>query len=124
MEEMIEETRVSSAKRDAKDTTRFVSRSLIMIIKRIGPRTVPWGTPDSTGEGVEIAPFAETCCVLLERNVWSQTPTLPPIRAAFSFLQRMAWSTLSKALAKSRYIVSTSLPDSRTLVMVSTWLIS
>ena len=49
-------------------------------------------------------------------------PTLPPIRAPFSFLQRMAWSTLSKALAKSRYIVSMALPDSRTLVMVSTWL--
>ena len=96
------DTRESSANSAAKARWRSLSRSLIIMIKRIGPRTVPWGTPDSTGEGEDRAPLAETCWYRRERKVWSHAPILPPMRAFFILEQRMAWSTLSNALAKSR----------------------
>ena len=79
-----------------------LSISLIIMMNRIGPRTVPCGMPDMTGAGEEIEPFADTCWVLLVRKVWSQTPTLPPILSSLSLEQRIEWSTLSNAFAKSR----------------------
>ena len=69
-------------------------------------------------------PLAATCCVLLLRKLLIQAPTLPPIRIFSSFALRILWSTLLNALAKSRYIVSKSVPDSIDLITVSTCPIS
>ena len=93
-------------------------------MKRIGPRTVPWGTPHNTGAGLDKAPLAATWSVLFERKLCNQAPTRPPIRFSLSLLHNKRWSTLSKALAKSKYMVSISLPDSRILTRDSVWLIS
>ena len=46
--ETIEESIISSAKNFAEDFI-LVSRSLMYMRKRSGPRTDPWGTPDSIG---------------------------------------------------------------------------
>ena len=93
--------------------------SLIIIIRSRGPRTVPWGTLDNTGAGSERAPFADTCWVRRVRKLRRMAPILPPILSFLILLQRMVWSTLSKALAKSRYIESTSWPDSIARITVS-----
>ena len=63
--------------------------SLIIITKRIGPRTVPCGTPDATGDGFDKAPLAETWSVRSVRKLCSHAPTRPPIRFSLSLLQRM-----------------------------------
>ena len=55
--------RESSGKRDKKEDCKLLSISLIMIMKRIGPRTVPYGTPERTAAGLDSAPLAETWSV-------------------------------------------------------------
>ena len=80
------DTHESSVNRAAKALSRFLSRSYIIMMKRIGPRTVPCGTPDITGEGEEMAPLAATCCVLLFKKEYRNTPTLPPILSSFILL--------------------------------------
>ena len=52
---------VSSAYFDATEKSRSLHRLLIMIIKRIGPRTVPCGIPDITLDESDSRPFADTC---------------------------------------------------------------
>ena len=42
------------------------------IRKRIGPRTLPWGTPEVTLMGEEVLPSRRTCCVRLEGNECTQ----------------------------------------------------
>ena len=113
--------REQSANREVNVFSKLLSMSLIMMMNRIGPRTVPWGTPDVTGDGLDRAPFPETCWVLLVRKVWSQGPIFPSILNYFNLEHRMEWSTLSNALEKSRYTESRSFPDSSTLVIVSVW---
>src|SRR5215469_5634931 len=41
-----------------------VSKSLIYTIKRMDPRTDPWGTPLVTSDQFEDSPFITTCCCL------------------------------------------------------------
>ena len=38
------------------------------IKKKIGPRTVPWGTPKVTGTDVDDVPSRTTVCVLSKRK--------------------------------------------------------
>ena len=45
-----------------------VTRSLVYIKNRVGPRAEPYGTPDVTLHGVEYEPSTTTCCNLLDRN--------------------------------------------------------
>ena len=40
---------------------------------KIGPNTVPWGTPDVTGTGLEDIPFTTTVCVRSDRKAWIQS---------------------------------------------------
>ena len=88
-------TLVSSAKDDRKASATSLSMSPMRTRKRSGPRTEPWGTPETTGLGVDFLPFITTVWVLLVRNV---------------------------ALAKSRYMTSTPLPFSSSVVILSKWL--
>ena len=44
------------------------------------PKTVPWGTPEVTGAGLDLWPSTNTCCVLLARKLlihWSRLPRIP-----------------------------------------------
>ena len=58
-------------------------------MNRIGPSTVPWGTPDNTAAGLDNAPLADTWRVLLERKLYNQAPIRPPIRFSLSLLHNM-----------------------------------
>ena len=42
------------------------------IRKRIGPRTLPWGTPEVTLMWEDILPSRRTCCVRLVNNDCTQ----------------------------------------------------
>ena len=81
---MVAVTRVSSAFLDATLCIRSQSRSSIIIMNRIGPRTVPCGTPDITEAGFDSPPFAETCWYLPVRNLCIQVPILPDIPSHLS----------------------------------------
>lgn len=37
---------------------------------KIGPNTVPWGTPDETGTVLEDIQFTTTVCVWSDSKVW------------------------------------------------------
>ena len=74
---------------------------------RRGPNILPWGTPDLTGSGVEMAELMETHWVRLVRYACSQFQT-EPVRPIFQSLYRSSlWATESKAFLKSKYITST-----------------
>ena len=76
--------------------------SLIMMRNSIGPSTDPCGTPDKTFLGLESTFSTLTLCSLFRRNSQIQLITFPVMFMLTSFLRRIAWSTLSKAFAKSR----------------------
>ena len=42
-------------------------------VPKIGPNTVPWGTPDVTGTVLEDIPFTTTVCVRSDRKGWIQS---------------------------------------------------
>ena len=52
-------------------------RSLINIRKMIGPRTVPCGTPERTGDQSDEDPFNTTRCRLPVRKSWSHMRSFP-----------------------------------------------
>ena len=79
----------------------------IMIINNNGPRTVPCGTPLKTGLSLLTPPGNRTNWVLSDKNWWNHTPRLPVTPRSLSLCRTIPWSTLSKALEKSRYIMST-----------------
>ena len=74
--------------------------------KRRGPRTVPWGTPERTGDGSDLAPSTSTVCVLLVRKEWIHFNIWGPIPSDDAFARRILWSTLSNALLKSKRMAS------------------
>ena len=81
----------------------ILPRGNIYIVKRIGPNTDPWGTPQVNGELFEFTPFIRTDCFLSERydlNHWRATSRTP--RWDCSPDKRMLWSMVSNAALKSR----------------------
>ena len=88
--------RVSSQKREI-SAEEFLSMSLIMIRKSIGPRTVPWGTPLRTLDGVDLTPFARMCCSLFDKKLCRNIPRFPVSPISLSLWERIPMSTLSKA---------------------------
>ena len=97
----------------------LLSMSLMRIKNKMGPRTVPWGTPLMTEDFIDLTPFAIMICSLLFRNENNQCPNNPSIRRSFSLWHSIPWSTLSKALEKSRYITSAFPPSSRIFKILS-----
>ena len=59
---------VSSAYFDNTYTIRSLHKSYIMIMKRIGPSTVPWGIPDNTLNESDSRPFTDIHWNLPTRN--------------------------------------------------------
>ncbi len=72
-----------------------------------GPRTVPWGTPDSTSAHDDASPSTTTCCDLFWRKPAIQAPTLPFMPYCPSFIIRHLCGMASNALEKSRTAMST-----------------
>ena len=93
--------------------------SFINITKRMGPMTLPCGTPLQTSDHADGAPFTVTRCRLPDTNASSHGNSFPLIPSASHFLISRLWGTLSKALAKSRYMTSMVSPASRSLVQRS-----
>ena len=112
---------VSSVKLDMNDVATSLSLSPISIRNIRGPITEPWGTPDKTGLGEDLTPLTTTVWDRLLRKLCSHWPRCPPMPMASSFFRMIPMSSLSNALAKSRYMTSTALPSSRCLVMRSKW---
>ena len=40
------------------------TRSLVYKVKRVGPRTLPWGTPEDTEQRLDLFPFKTVYCKL------------------------------------------------------------
>ena len=92
---------VSSANEEERDQDdKFLLIPAICIRKRTGPRTVPWGTPDTTGSKFDILPSTATACFLEfgSRNEESHSPTFPVIPQPLMEWRRTFVSHLSKAL--------------------------
>ena len=113
--------RVSSAKDAILEWSVFLSMSLISIRNIRGPMTLPCGTPLITGRGDDSVPLTITDCVRFERNSLIHDRSLPLIPKLKAFARTILWSTLSNALAKSRYTTSTLLPCSSSEMMLSWW---
>ena len=81
--------------------------------KRTGPRTLPWGIPLLTSTQSEQEDPTRTCCCLLNRK-YSVHFRIRPVIPYASILASNRWcGTVSKALAKSKYIQSTFPPHSK-----------
>ena len=94
---------------------RLSGRSLIYNRNNSGPSTVPWGTPDVTGEDVEYFTSQTTDWerwVRKDSNQQSES-NLPWIPSYCNFARSRRWGTLSKAFAKSNTTACTDLPLSR-----------
>ena len=87
-------------------SVRFLLMSFMYVRNRRGPRTVPWGTPERTGAGEDLAPSTSTVCMRLERNDRIHRRSDPPMPNEESLLNKISWSTLSKALEKSKRMAS------------------
>ena len=70
------------------------------------PRTLPCGTPDSTGEEVEDDPSSSTCWLRPSRKLLINLFRLFCIPSYLIFDSSRRCRTLSKALEKSRRIIS------------------
>ena len=77
-----------------------------------GPKTVPWGTPESTCMESDDAPSRITCCVRWVRNTSIQSYKLLRMPYLCSFFIKRPWGTVSKALEKSNMAMSVRIPRS------------
>ena len=66
------------------DLSKSFPKSHIMIMKRMGPNTVPWGIPDVTLYDSDSRPFADICWDLPTRNSLIQMPNLPETTYVFN----------------------------------------
>ena len=73
----------------------------------MGSRIDPWGTPEVTGKGLDVAPSIVTRWKRLCRYDSSHVSRFPPKPYWCSFLRSFAWFTVSKAFDMSRYMMST-----------------
>ncbi len=97
-------------------------KSLMKIRKRMGPSTLPCGTPERTSAHDENFPLRTTRCFLPESQFRILVRTRPLTPWARSFSSSLSLGTLSNALAalaKSRNITSKGFPASITLVVFS-----
>ena len=78
--------------------------SAICSKNRIGPSTVPWGTPLTTGDKADILPSTTTACCLCDESKKEaiQYQRFPRTPASQSLCRSTPVSTLSKALENSR----------------------
>ena len=75
--------------------------------KRRGPSMEPWGTPELTGTLLDLSPPITTHWVLFCRYDLMKFNMVPSTLYWYlSFWRIISWFTVSKALAKSKYITS------------------
>ena len=84
--------------------------SCMYITNKHGPKTDPCGTPLRTGSQSDVALLTMTLCFLSVSQHFIHLDIFPPIPFAAIFSINLRCGTLSKALAKSRYSVSTGTP--------------
>ena len=99
MEQYIKQSSANSLTAVPGSTT--LGRLEIYIRKRSGPRTVPWGTPESTASSLEWQPSIITLWVLDVRKALIQSRMVPDIPQNSSLLMSLRWGTVSNALLKS-----------------------
>jgi hypothetical protein len=99
--------------------TAALSKSLMKMRNRMGPRTLPCGTPDSTSVHEEYLPFSTTLCFRPVSQLLIQASVFCLMPCALSFSRSLSLGTLSKALAKSRKTTSNGLPESITSIAFS-----
>merc|ERR1711888_126622 len=75
---------VSSAYFDVTDIRRSLPKSHTMIMKRMGPSTVPWGIRDITLDDSDNRPFADIRWDLPTRHSLIHILNLPETPSAFS----------------------------------------
>src|SRR5678816_117366 len=88
------------------------SKSFIYMKNNSGPSTEPCGTPLFTISHDDLLPFSCTHCFLFRNHSLIQPCTTPPIPHCNNFFISLIWGTLSKALLKSKYTISTGSPRS------------
>ena len=81
----------------------------IKIMKRTGPRTLPWGTPLITGLNEEKEEPTLTLCILSVKNELMQDNNFPVMPKCSKQKISLGMETESKAFAKSMY--AARLPD-------------
>ena len=103
--------------------------SHLCIWKRIGPKTLLWGIPLKTVAGYDFILLTLTIWQRLLKKAFHHSKTLPLILYDLSLPSSLSWGALSNALAKSKYIVSTSPPDTwyqctyqDKIIIVSLWI--
>ena len=84
-----------------------VTRSLMYIRDRVGPRTEPYWTPGVTLHGVEYEPLTTTCCNLLDRNSLIYCNGFPLVPQISTFAQALKCATLLKGVEKTKMPMST-----------------
>jgi hypothetical protein len=87
--------------------------------KRRGPRTEPWGNALVTFNHSEINSPRTTLCFLLFRKALHQSRICERNPYPLSFKHNLINETESKAFAKSKNIISISIPAAYALVMKS-----
>ena len=91
-----------------------ISTSAVYKRKRMGPRTLPWGTPQVTAESVDTSPAKLTVCEWFVMNDWIQTMTDPRIaNGDCKWSSRIWWSTVLKAADRSSNGNSATCPRSQ-----------
>ena len=95
----------------------FRSMSFIYIRNKHGPNTDPCDTPLNTQS--EVPPFKRTRCFLSVSHLLIHSKTTPCMPWAFNFISSLLCGTVSNALAKSKYKVSTHIPLSTCFVTFS-----
>ena len=82
-------------------------------MKRMGPRTDPWGTPQVTVWGIEVELPMEMYSVRFVRYEWNQlrAMSVSPV-VAWNRFNKMTWSTVSNAADRSRRMRREGEPES------------
>ena len=75
-------------------------------MNKMGPNSVPWSTPEITGDQSEQLPLNTTRCLLFVKEFLIHINREPSILCRCSFSNKRSCGTLSKALEKSEKIIS------------------
>ena len=106
---MVRYNRQSSANSRTDELTQS-GRSLMWHKNMIGPKTVPWGTPESTDVSLDFSPSTIVLIILVVRKLVSHVWMLPWIPYWCNLCSNLSCGTVSKAFEKSKMATSTWCP--------------
>ena len=75
-------------------------------MNKMGPSSVPWSTPEITGDQSEQLPLNTTRCLLFVKEFLIHINREPSILCRCSFSNKRSCGTLSKALERSKKMIS------------------